>query len=337
MDPDVFVTKFNPESSGITEIVRQHLLQGVEQTKKIRVELYKLDVYDTGSFFKPHQDTPRSEKMFASLVVVFPTPHEGGDLLLRHDGEEWSFRSSQILAQCTAPSAAFVAFYSDVEHEVTPVESGYRLTLTYNLYYADDQSPQPIPLNPNSITPSLPDSYLLTVTLANLLQDPYCLPHGGFFGFGLRFSYPILSRKGIRLRDIIKHLKGSDATLRMVCESLSLATSLQLVIVNEGRWTYHDVLLPETVDVSHYEQENEMAWDMILASHNPIRIYDVDDEDGNPPENAEPVIWITPKTEYRTYEGQYVRYGNDASTIGHMYGDVCLMVEVGPYHQRETL
>ena len=56
--------------------------------------------------------------MFASLVVAFPAAHEGGKLLLRHDDEEWTFDSGQILSQTTTPSAAFIAFYSDVEHEV---------------------------------------------------------------------------------------------------------------------------------------------------------------------------------------------------------------------------
>jgi hypothetical protein len=36
--------------------------------------------------------------MFGSLVIVFPTPHEGGALLLRHRGQEWIFDSDQALA-----------------------------------------------------------------------------------------------------------------------------------------------------------------------------------------------------------------------------------------------
>ena len=57
------------------------------------------------AFFKAHVDTPRSELMFGSLVIVFPTAHEGGALKLRaaghHEGEmlEWTFESSALLAQ----------------------------------------------------------------------------------------------------------------------------------------------------------------------------------------------------------------------------------------------
>ena len=49
-----------------------------------------------GSFFKAHKDTPRGENMFGSLVVVFPTRHEGGALQLRHKGQEWTFDSAAI-------------------------------------------------------------------------------------------------------------------------------------------------------------------------------------------------------------------------------------------------
>src|ERR1700761_3134829 len=82
-----------------------------------------------GSFFKPHVDTPRSDKMFGSLVIVFPTPHEGGALLLRHRGHEWISDSGKALAAEKIPSISYVAFFSDIEHEVAPVISGHRIIL----------------------------------------------------------------------------------------------------------------------------------------------------------------------------------------------------------------
>ena len=75
--------------------------------------------------------------MFRSLVIVFPTLHEGGALLLRHRGHEWIFDSGQALAAKDTPSIGYAAFFSDIEHEVAPVTSGHRITLTYNLYFDD--------------------------------------------------------------------------------------------------------------------------------------------------------------------------------------------------------
>jgi len=87
-----------------------------------------------GSFFKAHVDTPRSEAMFGSLVIVLPTNHEGGSLTFRHRGLEYSFDSAKAVAldeNTTNPQVAYVAFYSDVEHEVSIVQSGYRVLTTF--------------------------------------------------------------------------------------------------------------------------------------------------------------------------------------------------------------
>jgi hypothetical protein len=32
-----------------------------------------------------------------------------------------------------------VAFFTDCEHEILPVKSGYRVTLTYHLFYGDEE------------------------------------------------------------------------------------------------------------------------------------------------------------------------------------------------------
>lgn len=68
---------------------------------------------------------------FGSLVVYLPSAHEGGDLIVRHQGKthtfDWAKRSKEPVAQ-------WAAFYSDCEHEVLEVTGGHRVTLTYNLY-----------------------------------------------------------------------------------------------------------------------------------------------------------------------------------------------------------
>jgi hypothetical protein len=145
------------DHTDLIKIIHGYLLEGLESKKGVKAELYKLNIYskylifvhpylvlccclDEGSFFKPHVDTPRSEKMFGSLVVVFPTPHEGGALFLRHHGHEWIFDSAKALAAVEQPTIGYVAFFSDVEHEVAPVTSGHRITLTYNLYFDDGGS-----------------------------------------------------------------------------------------------------------------------------------------------------------------------------------------------------
>ncbi len=97
---------------------------------KVTAELYKLLVYEKGSFFKPHRDTEKIPGMFGTLVVCLPSRHEGGTLLLEHDGQtkriDFGGKDSEFQTR-------YVAFYADCRHEVTPVKSGYRVCLVYNL------------------------------------------------------------------------------------------------------------------------------------------------------------------------------------------------------------
>jgi len=64
--------------------------------------------------------------------------HTGGEVHLLHGGKD--------VVLSTAPDSPFdfsaLAWYSDVQHEIKPVESGYRLVLTYNLIQNKSQAKQ---------------------------------------------------------------------------------------------------------------------------------------------------------------------------------------------------
>ena len=119
--------KWNDLVSSITGEVQQAL--GLETTK-LTAHLYKLLIYEKGSFFLAHRDGEKLDGMVATLVIALPSLHSGGELLVTHEG-----RRHEI----TFPGAAaghelsYAAFYADCEHEVRPVKNGYRLCLVYNL------------------------------------------------------------------------------------------------------------------------------------------------------------------------------------------------------------
>lgn len=73
--------------------------------------------------------------MFGSIVVVLPTAFKGGELALRHEGKEFKYDYASMIdnmgSDGDAGTVGWVAFYSDIEHEVLPVTEGYRVTLTY--------------------------------------------------------------------------------------------------------------------------------------------------------------------------------------------------------------
>jgi len=130
--------KWAEDLAGVVERVRL----GLAVAGAIEAELYKLLIYDTGSFFVPHRDTEKAPGMFATLVVVLPCDYSGGELIIRHRGEE-----VRVDLHRDEPSeAAFAAFYADCLHEVLPIASGYRLALIYNLIRAGEG---PLPRAPD--------------------------------------------------------------------------------------------------------------------------------------------------------------------------------------------
>ncbi|WP_029009180.1 2OG-Fe(II) oxygenase [Azospirillum halopraeferens] len=107
--------------------------EGLGVEGPVTAELYKLLLYAEGDFFVGHRDTEKAPGMFATLVVVLPSagPAAGGTLIVRHrDREERLDLSPEDAAE-----ARFAAFYADCVHEVTPVASGHRLTLIFNLIW----------------------------------------------------------------------------------------------------------------------------------------------------------------------------------------------------------
>ncbi|KIJ19142.1 hypothetical protein PAXINDRAFT_128457, partial [Paxillus involutus ATCC 200175] len=219
MDLTAFSAPFDPRSLGIHDQISQGLFT---RERGVEMELYKLNIYGKGDFFKPHKDTPRGVGMVGSLVVVLPTKHEGGQLVLRKDSKEWTIDFADKFAAATEPSICFVAFFGDVEHEVLPVTSGYRVTLTYNLYYTT-------PHATSSYFPS-PAHQQLKEALVELVNDKTQLPNGGYLGFGLQHEYACNGRDFTG--SFVDQLKGPDQILADVCDELDLPRSLKLLYKN---------------------------------------------------------------------------------------------------------
>jgi hypothetical protein len=134
MEPDRF-SLTNPQWARFVretvDKVQQEL--GLEG-QKLTSHLYDLLVYEPGSFFLPHRDGEKLDRMVATLLIVLPSSYEGGELIVRHEGEE------RTIDFQGGPESAFqvhyAAFYADCEHEIRPVKKGYRLVLVYNLTLA---------------------------------------------------------------------------------------------------------------------------------------------------------------------------------------------------------
>ncbi len=131
MEPDRFSLE-NPEwqrfIEGTVKKVQEEL--GLED-QKLQAHLYDLLLYEPGSFFLPHRDGEKLDRMVATLVIVLPSSYEGGEIVIRHEGQERTIDFTNV--ENSLFYNHFVAFYADCEHEIRPVRKGYRLCLVYNL------------------------------------------------------------------------------------------------------------------------------------------------------------------------------------------------------------
>lgn len=181
----------------------QDLLQRVQdkfQDDTLYFEPYKLNMYEKGGFFKPHKDTPRYSNMVGTMVVVLKSS-EGGDLIIRHGGESFFETGSAT------------AFFCDREHEVTPVKSGTRVTLTFNICKASKS----VAKTERAITLTRATPLVKENNVAALIK---AIKESRFKKIGIltEFDY---TQKGITLQT----LKGSD---RVLFEELSKERSFQI-------------------------------------------------------------------------------------------------------------
>ena len=146
---------------------------GVADTVSVSCQLYKLlfypvlqlsfcvfnlivQRYETGGFFKIHRDSEKENGMFGTFVLLLPSWHEGGQLLVRHGGQDKVYDfgphsaynshyvSSMIFCNCDHSEFIFKYFFEYVEDGVL-----------CGLSARDQTSHKRLPLRPR-LQPSIP-------------------------------------------------------------------------------------------------------------------------------------------------------------------------------------
>lgn len=174
--------------------------------------------------------------MFGSLVFILPSPHAGGELVLKHGEDEYTFNAASTLKDLTN-SIAYVAFYSDVDHEVREVTDGHRITVTYNLSWAKSGGNTPPASGGEPVLRPIADIQLdrssFQSTLVSLLANPQFLPNGGMLGFALQHLYPLPTKIRFDI-EVSPQLKGIDAILARTCSTIGIPYELRVTYVSKG-------------------------------------------------------------------------------------------------------
>ena len=190
---------------------------------KVSAELYKMLLYDQGSFFVEHRDTEKAAGMFATLVVVLPSIYRGGELIVRHGEREVCLE----LASGSVACAAYAAFYADCRHEVRPVIEGNRLALIYNLIRRG-RGPRPVP----------PDHRTAIAKTVELINDWIAVPDDG----PVKIVYP-LEHHYTPAALAFDSLKNADAAVASVLTQAAAETdctlSLAMISIAESGSAEH--------------------------------------------------------------------------------------------------
>src|SRR6266487_361972 len=169
---------------------------GLPNAAELTADLHSLLVYEPNQHFLAHQDSEKDDSMVGTLVVTLPSSYTGGELMVGHN-EEWkAYRGLNT-------ALSLVAFYADCRHEVLKVQSGYRITLTYNLLLHGDTS------RPQGDEGTVAE-------LADLLREHFSTPVPRYYGGPatdppnppLYPLHPQYTPRGLSWR----RLKGADAS-----------------------------------------------------------------------------------------------------------------------------
>ena len=221
---------------------------GVPSSTPITCTLYKLLLYEEGGHFDFHRDTEKEDKMFATMVVQLPSVYTGGDIIVKHGNSEVKFG----LAKDAAYTPYYFSFYSDCQHRICPVMSGYRLCLVYNVVYTGSQT-----------KPNLVDNSVLINELSRIVDA--WKEDGQLVVYLLDHKY---SKAGLRF----DCLKGDDASKYQILEQyMSKHDDLLLYLgimtkTETGGGSYDDYEIDETnYAITHCVDINNYVVDMSIA------------------------------------------------------------------------
>ena len=293
--------------------------------------------------------------MIGSLVVVFPTPHAGGGLRFRKGERVWDFDSATSIANCQEPSVAWVAFPGDLEHEVLPVESGYRVTLTYNIYF--DSEPPPMTFG------HLREKRRLAIAQAfdALYRRDDFMPFGGYVGFGLAHRYTLNIDSPGPLTDLLPLLKGQDADLVDVLQGIFGIRPVLKAGYQDSHcddiWAFADKYVGDFAgweDISMFNRLREWTSIQVFRlAKNCAEVSlprssggqggddesDEDDESDDDDDNPSRVIFFfTPLVKCNDIHEEFLIHhmGNEPG-MANFYGSFCLLAKVPPVGQRDKV
>jgi len=290
---------------------------GLPENALLKADLHNLLIYAPGQFFSPHRDSEKLDGMLATLLVVLPSEHSGGSLVVEHQGTKKQFHSSRYALD----KLAFIAFYADCYHEVKPIKSGYRVVLSYNLVLDNKADLPNISMDTGTLTSALKDYFS---DQSDVAQPSYQKKTPKKLVYLLDHSY---TQKGLSWQQLKSVDRPRVAALRDAADSLGLDIHLALADMQEA-WQCE-------IDYYHYRDRRRYYYenDDIESNAEPIELIEhvvtirhwldvnanpLDYKDLSIPDSQ--LHWTTENDEFEPFETEYEGWmGNYGCTLDRWY------------------
>lgn len=256
VDNGSFFTSFQLCSTTILNEIESLMQPG----KVIRADIDKLNIHTARNCLKqacvgPDGDVPASrvpsksdhEKQayrgsdkgeFGKLVVCLPARFTGGPLILYHHGNKMEYQWANSSTP-KSPVVHWAAFFNGTKHQLLPVTSGFCITLTYDLYSAEQR------------LTSLPSGNAFCQMFDQMMIHPHFMRHGGLLGFQCQHAYQYTELNHEERLPLL--LKGADYVVYSAAKAMGLAVVVRPLVQGYKHWYlmaefandcgYHDACL----------------------------------------------------------------------------------------------
>ncbi|EGN96279.1 hypothetical protein SERLA73DRAFT_76258 [Serpula lacrymans var. lacrymans S7.3] len=195
-------------------IARDIWLSLVPYEPRPKFTFSKMIMYWAGSSLT-HQEQILDENVYATLDVILPSVHSGGQIEISHEGAVIVYD----IAPAATPCTAVVSWHNDASIKIKPITSGHRLVLRYLMAH---QASGPIPRLPHMQNSTIQLRRILDQWLQSSSQEQLDVAHGMFI-YTLHHDYRGLPLEGCILRGEDAH---KVAHLRPVCNELGIGLYL---------------------------------------------------------------------------------------------------------------
>lgn len=121
----------NVTNNSLSKVIGDHLCP---EEKTCFVEFEKLLLFEKGSTYKPDISIQRSQNHFGTLLIFLPSYYEGGEFIIQHLNYKKTFSNPLKDENFTQEMRCnWVSFFTDCQHELLEVKSGYRVALCYKV------------------------------------------------------------------------------------------------------------------------------------------------------------------------------------------------------------